>query len=223
MRHCDKCDVDIVDEINNCPLCGRDVSNGSEVMTQSFKCYPDNKVWISKRNATINVTFWLTMIFMVISIFVELLLFKRIHYNWYVVTGVALFVIDFIMPMKFRWSFFAVAIVGVISICAYIIFLELFTNSFGWGLHYAIPMFILFATLYSTSIILSRNYQKYEFVICLLNFAILSLGVFLFNLFTKAVIWPSLVAFLTSTTCFTGFLMFRFRHVKNELEKSFFI
>ena len=222
MRHCDKCDVDIADNINNCPLCGRDIS--TDCSGESFACYPDNKVWTNKRNVVINVMFYFAIIFMAISIFLELLIFKRLHYNWYVITGVALFVIDFIMPMKFRWSFSAVTIVVALTICLYILFLELFTHSFGWGLNYAIPMFILFIALYSTFITMARSYyRKYEYVICLLIFAVISVIVFLYNLLTKAVVWPALVAFLTSTTSFIGFLLFRFKKVKNELEKSFFI
>lgn len=222
MRHCDKCDVDIADEINNCPLCGRDISN--ENTEQSFLCYPDNKVWKNRRNTIINILFWTSIIGMIISIFVELLIFHKVHYNWYVITGVALFILCFIMPMKFRWSFSAVSLIDGLTICAYILFLEFFTNSFGWGLNFVIPLFILFMSLYSTFIIILRNYYRgYEFVVCLLTFAILSIVVFLYNLLSNLVVWPSLVAFLTSVTCFVGFLIFRFKKVKNELEKSFFI
>ena len=222
MRYCDKCKVNIADEINHCPLCGRDIS--TDIANESFLCYPDNKVFVNKRNIIINIMFWIAIISMIISIFIELLIFKRLNYNWYVITGAALFIVDFIMPMKFRWSFSALTIVVALTICAYILFLELFTNSFGWGLNYVIPMFILFMALYSTFITIIRNYyRKYEYVICLLIFSVLGVIVFLYNLFTNAVIWPALVAFLTSVTCFIGFLLFRFKKVKNELEKSFFI
>ena len=222
MKHCDKCDVDIVDNINNCPLCGRDVSNTSE--EQSFVCYPDNKVWVSKRNFVINFLFWAAMIGMAISVFIELIIFHRIQYNWYVITGVALFVLDVLMPTKLRWSFSGISLFISISICLYILFLELFTNSFGWGVYYVIPLFILFMSLYSTLIILIRNYYKgYEFIVCLLTHAILGLALFLYNILSGGIMWPSLAAFATATTCFITFLIFRFKKVKNQFEKRFFI
>lgn len=223
MRHCDKCNVDIVDEITNCPLCGRDVSNGEEI-TKNFTCYPSNKIWIDKRNTLTNWLLLIVIIGTIISGIIELLIFKRYHYNFYVLTGAILALFDVILPIKHRWSFSALSIVVSISICAYILFLELFTNSFGWGVYYAIPLFLLFTTLYSLTIILIRNYYRgFEFVISLLVFAILSTVLFIFNYISKGVVWPSLVAFLTSVTCFVVFLIFRFKKVKQTLEKSFFI
>ena len=136
MRPCDKCDVDIMDDVNNCPLCGRDISTKDSV--ESFLCYPDNKIWQSKRNTLINFAFWASIIGMLISIFVEWLIFKQISYNWYVITGVAMFVLTVILPLKFKWSFSFVCTFIGLCICGYILFLELFTNSFGWGLYITI-------------------------------------------------------------------------------------
>ena len=223
MAHCDKCNVEIRDPINNCPLCGRNVT-AEKIEHESFVCYPDNKVWVSKRNSILNGFFWFSVIGTLISIFLELLLFKRFWYNCYVVTGEALFLLCVFMPIKFRWSFSNTSIVVGLSICTYLLFLELFTNSFGWGVYYAIPLFILFMSLYSTFIIMLRNYYKgFEFIMCLLVFALCSVAVFTFNVLSGGVLWPSLVAFLTSITCFVSFLFFRFKKVKNQFEKSFFI
>ena len=222
MLHCDKCKVDIADNINNCPLCGRDLDNKAE--TQSFVCYPDNKIWINKRNLLVKILFWVSIIGTGISIFLELLLFHKLWYNWYVITGEVLFLIDFVAPLKFKWSYSAITLIVSITISLYILFLELFTHSFGWGLNYAIPLFLLFSTLYTTSTIITRNYYKgYDFVVCLMVLAILCTALFIYNILTTAVFWPALVAFLTSVTCFVGFLIFRFKKVKAQIEKKFFI
>ena len=225
MRHCDKCDVDIADNINNCPLCGRDISPKQDKdVKQSFVCYPDNKIWVGKRNFAINLIFWILLVGTAISIFLEVLLFHRFNYNWYVVTGALLLILDVIMPLKYRWSFSFISLLVAISICAYMVFLEYFTGSVGWGLNYALPLFILFIALYSTMIMILRNYYKgYEFILCLLVFALLGIGIFVYNYVTKGVLWPSLVAFLTSVTCFFCFLIFKFKKVKQELKRNFFI
>ena len=223
MKRCDKCDVDIMDDINNCPLCGRNIST-EKIEHQTFLCYPDNKVWVNKRNAFLKALLLFSIIGMLISIFLELLLFKRFWYNAYVVTGEALFLICIYMPLKFRWSFSNASLVVGLTICAYIIFLELFTNSFGWGVYYVVPLFILFMSLYSTFIIMLRNYYKgFEFIRCLLMFALCGVAIFTYNTLSGGVLWPSLVVFLTSVTCFVIFLFFRFKKVKNQFEKSFFI
>lgn len=224
MRYCDKCDVKIADNINHCPLCGRDVSQKTDETKQECLCYPDNKIWQSKRDAVLSFLFWFLLIGCAISIAVELLVLHKFEYNWYVLTGALILMLDVIAPLKFRWSFVAVSLVVGISICLYLLFLELFTATFGWGLYYAIPFFMLFMTIYSIFVIFLRNYYKgYEFVICLMTFSILSLTVFLYNYISNGVFWPSLVAFLASISCFVFFLIFRFRRVKQELTKSFFM
>lgn len=223
MKHCDKCDVNILDDISNCPLCGRDISNKAET-SQNFLCYPNNKQWKDRRNLIVNIFLWFVIIGTVLSGVVELLIFKQYRYNFYVLTGATLAVVDIILPIKYRWSFNAISIVASLTLCAYILFLELFTGSFGWGVYYVIPLFLLFMTLYSLTIILIRNYYKrFEFVISLLIITILSIALFLYNYISKGVVWPSLVIFLTSVTCFVFLLIFRFRKVKQALEKSFFI
>lgn len=223
MKHCDKCNVNILDDISNCPLCGRDISNKNET-SQTFLCYPNNKHWSDKRNLTANMFLWLLIIGTIISGVIELLIFKQYKYNFYVLTGTMIAIFDIILPIKYRWSFNAISIVATLTLCAYILFLELFTQTFGWGVYYVIPLFLLFMTLYSLTIVLIRNYYKrFEFVISLLIITVISIVLFLYNYISKGIVWPSLVTFLTSITCFVFILIFRFKKVKQALEKSFFI
>ena len=73
MKHCDRCDVDIADNIKNCPLCGRDISAESDDELESFVCYPDNKIWFSKRNTVLNTSFLIILIGVIVSIVTELM------------------------------------------------------------------------------------------------------------------------------------------------------
>lgn len=223
MRHCDKCNINIADDIPNCPLCGRDISVGDD-NSSKLSCYPNNKVWENKRNFLMTILFYAVIVSVVVTMAVELIISHRLSYSYYVLTGAILAIFDIILPIKKRWSFSSVSTVVSISICLYLLFLELFTHTFGWGLNYAIPFFILFMSLYSTITIFLRDYYKrFEFVVQLLLFVIISIAVFIVNLCMKFVLWPSLVAFLTSITCFAFVLIFRFKRVKQELKKSFFI
>ena len=44
----------IADNINHCPLCGRDISGHEPVLEETFECYPNNKIWVDKRNFSIS-------------------------------------------------------------------------------------------------------------------------------------------------------------------------
>ena len=222
MKHCDKCNVDILDNVNHCPLCGRNVSK-EPVLTESFECFPDNKVWQNKRNIAIKLWFFVVVIGTLISTFVDLLLNRSITYSPFVWTGAGLMILDIILPIKKYWSFPAVSTVCAVSICAYILFLEFFTHTFGWGLIYVLPFFLLAMTIYCFLIIFVRNYFRgVEFVIPLLIFCIMSIAIFFVNYFCGFVFWPALVTMVTSLVSFVLILILRFKKVQQEFQKSFF-
>ena len=223
MKHCDRCGVDIIDDVNHCALCGRNVSK-EPVINETFACFPDNKTWQSKRKFITNLLLLSIFIGTIITTFLDLFLHKAITYSPFVWTGAALAIVDIVLPIKNYWSFPVVSTVVAVSICGYILFLEFFTHTFGWGLVYVIPFFLLAMTLYSFLIIVIRNYFKgLEFVIPLLIFMILSIAVFFVNYFCGFVAWPALVCGITSVVCFVFFLVFKFRRVQQEFKKSFFV
>jgi hypothetical protein len=224
MKHCDKCDVDIADNIKYCPLCGRNIDDNLKDDEQSFLSYPNNKIWINKRKFAINLLIVIAIIGTVITTGVDLFFNHTLSYSWYVITGFVLFMMCIALPIKKRWCFSAVSTVVGVSVCFYILFIELYTQTFGWGLIYAIPFFLLFMCLNCVSIIFSRNYYKgFEFVVPLIIFTILSIVLFIVNSVLGFTIWPSLVVFATSLASLAFVLIFRFKQVKKELERSFFV
>ncbi|MBQ8430608.1 MAG: hypothetical protein IJX26_01520, partial [Clostridia bacterium] len=161
MKHCDVCNIEIADNISHCPLCGKNILKNQEKITnQTFMCYPDNKIWSNNRNMIVNYFFWLLTIGTVICTILELVFFKRYYFSCYVLTGSVFAIFNILLPIKKRWCFSSVSTIVGISICAYLIFIELFTGTFGWGIMYTLPFFLLFMCIYSTSIIWSRNYYK---------------------------------------------------------------
>ena len=78
MRHCDKCNVDIADKIDHCPLCGRNIVGGDEQTVQQFECFPDNKIWQSKRSTILNAIFLILLIGTIVATAVDLIVNKKI-------------------------------------------------------------------------------------------------------------------------------------------------
>ena len=221
MKHCDKCDTHIADNINNCPLCGKNLAQNQE---QSFCCYPDNKIWHDKRNLFINILLFIALIGTVLCCAIDLFFNHTLTYSIYTISGCALFVLDIYFPIKKHWSFSTVSTIVGISIGVYVLFIELYTNTFGWGVNYVIPFFILFMSCYSTIIIFIRNYYKgFEFVLPLIIFTVLATITFAVSYILNLVIWPSFSVFLASVTLLIIVLVFKHKKVKQELEKSFFV
>ena len=89
MKHCSKCDIHIADDINNCPLCGRDLAEPSQ--TQSFTSYPNNKTWYDKRKMALNILLFVVLIGTAICLAVDLFVNRAITYTWYTISGCAMF------------------------------------------------------------------------------------------------------------------------------------
>ena len=225
MHYCDKCNVEIADNISHCPLCGRNILQENEkIDKESFVSFPDNKIWIDKRNNLMNLLFWAVIIGTIISIVVNLIVEHQVSFGWYVLTGSVFVMVNVVLPIKNKWSFSAISTVFGVTTCLYMLFIELYTHTFGWGLIYVIPLFLLFMTLYATTIMFFRNYYKgFEFVVSLLVFAVFSTAIFIFNYAKGYTFWPSLASSLTSITCFVAFFIFRRRRVKRQFQKKFFM
>lgn len=222
MRHCSKCDVKVADNINNCPLCGRDLAEPTQ--EQSFVGYPNDKKWYDKRKLVLNIFLVAVLIGTALCLAVDLFVNQNVTFTWYTISGCMFFILDIYFPIKKQWSFNTISTIFGISCVLYILFIELYTNTFGWGVNYAIPFFILFMSLYSTIIIFTRNYYKgFEFVLPLIIFTIMATVLFIVCYCLKFTIWPSFSVFLASLTMLIIVIIFKHKQVKQELGKSFFV
>lgn len=223
MKRCEKCGVDIADMINHCPVCGKALEP-AQTDSQQFANYPNNKIWIDRRNLVLKILLFIALAGTILSIAVDLFFNRTLAFSWYVITGFALFFVCIYLPLKKHWSFSTSSTVVGITLCAYIVFLELYTQTFGWGVNYVLPFFLLAMSAYCCVIVFSRNYFKgFEFFFPLSIYAFLSTANFVVCYCLNLVIWPSFSCFLASITMVALSFVFRYRKVKRELEKSFFV
>lgn len=219
---CDKCSISLDENLTHCPLCGRCVDEKPN-RTASFKNYPTNEKWTNKRNMALSLTFWLIVISCVLAISSELILLRQFWWSWYVITSSILAIICIYLPIKQRWSYASTSAIVTIFVSAYILFLELFTNSFGWGLCYTIPMFILFMSVNSLTTMIVRKNNRLEFLLPLFICALISTAIFIFIFVKGYTIWPALTTFFTTWTLFVLLMIIRFKRVKKEFQKNFYV
>ena len=222
MLHCNNCKIDIADNLQKCPVCEKKLKNN--LKKQQFVCYPDNRAWIDKRNNVLKSLAYILTFFSFLCIIVDIIVNKHLSFSFYVLASYVIVMLDIIFPLKKYWSFSSTSTVVGISLSCYVLLVEWFTNSFGWGLNYVVPLFLMFMSIYSSSIIFSRNYYKgFEFALPLIIFNVLALVLFVVSLLLNVILWPSLMCFLTSIILLICVLIFRTKKVRQELEKSFFV
>lgn len=216
MKKCDKCNVNISNNINNCPLC----SNKLEKINDDFELdYPEkyklpfNK-FILKLIAffsiscsliciSINIVFTPTVLWSVLVIYCVLYLWFNIQY--------------LIKPNRNFAMFVLTQIIGT-SVLTFLI--DFLLTKGRWSINYVIPfIFILGSSIISLTCIIKPmkfyNYNIYQLVVIILSFCpMISV---LFNVTT--VLWPSLLATIYSVITLIGMFIFADKETKHEIKK----
>ncbi len=219
MDKCENCNVEIEDKKSNCPLCKKAV-NSEGVSNNLF--YPRYQPIIDKHEPIVSILQKLAVLALVICIVVDLFITKTLGWSLYVVAGVLLCVAvvlrailkkDGIAQILFRLSFW---------LTGFLIFIELYTHTWGWGVQYAIPFMWVAICLSFGGVILISGYVNFEMFKPLILIIIMSLTSFLLLFFLKCdILWPTLVALLLSASEFVLTFMFRFKRSIRSLKRDF--
>ncbi|PKK96011.1 MAG: hypothetical protein CVV59_00800 [Tenericutes bacterium HGW-Tenericutes-4] len=108
-------------------------------------------------------------------------------------------------------------------ITLYIIFLENYTNSFGWGITFAIPLFALAFSIYNFGMILTNIKQRCDYILPMLILLTISTICFIVNYVGGYTLWPSLAAFLALITFTFISFIFHSNLILRALAKKFHI
>lgn len=218
MNKCERCNINVLHE-KHCPLCGKFV-NGEAVKETS---YP--KVDTSKNNRlyAIRIIFGLLILLNVLVVSLELIITQTFYYSWHIIVPSILLCISVYFPIKKNWGVFGAFCISIVVICAYLIFLELFTNTFGWALNYVIPLFLLGSEIFILVLLAISKFEKVEMQLPLVICEILSLANFLFIYLSKLVYWPSAASLLFGFAVLFIIFVVKNRRAKKNLQKSFHV
>lgn len=203
---CDKCNVQLNSYEAYCPLCGRCVNEENIGVTPSYNNFPSGDTFKKRRNNAFKLIIGLLLIGTLLSVLSELIIYKTIDFNYYVITGILFLLIGVIYPIKNNWTLVNYHSIFYFTFSAYILFIETYTGSFGWGLVYVIPLFALGLSLYNFFMVLSNLNTRSEYILPMFILTFISTISLIANYNITSIIWPSLSAFFASVA-FTLILM----------------
>ncbi len=219
MDKCENCKVELVDQKSNCPLCGKAV-NKDEVTKNLY--YPEYQPLLDKREPVASILQKLSILALLICIVVDLFVTETLGWSLYVLAGVMLTLAvvtraiikkDGVAQVLSRFSFW---------MTGFLVFIELYTHTWGWGVMYAIPFIWMAVCLSFGLTIIIQGYVNFEMFKPLILILILSLTSFLLLFFLKcAILWPTLVALLVALSEFVLMFMFRFKRSVRSLKRDF--
>ena len=220
MKYCEKCQMEIENNIPRCPLCGKGLSekSGDYVMeyplTHSLRRY----------KTAIKIIWFSALLISGVLIIVNFL--TQVRWLW-VLTGIcSLWYLAVTAVFAIRSSRNIGLMILVQTIGISLLTLEI-DSSFGfrrWSLNYVIPLLLSFSVLLLTVLILCKPVMLRDFIVYLFVIAALGLApVVLLVLGMATVPWPYTAAGFLSAAVMVGMFLFASRKTKHEMKKRFHV
>jgi hypothetical protein len=222
-QFCNQCNVQLEDTISHCPLCGKCINVEQINSVVKHEHFPNDKVFQSKKQKAFKALTCFLLLGNVISLFVELLLFQTVSWSLHILVASVFSYVGILRPLHQNWRLVNYHSIFYIMFALYILFLELYTNSFGWGFSYVIPLFALAFSLYNFILILSNIKHRFDYILPMLILLTISTVSFAINYVNSYTLWPSLSSFLTSISLTFISFIFHSNKILKALAKKFHI
>lgn len=220
MSRCNRCKIEVRDDIEICPLCKCVLEKTENV----GNTYPNVRISTKKINLIIRIYIFLAILTEVLLVFINYKTFKETY--WSVITGGALLYILIVLKSVFEDSmeYRRKSIIPVITGILYVILIDIMTGFHGWSLNYVLPGGIM---LVNTAIIFimlinSRNWQSYLlFQMITILWSIVPFILYKIGIITYIMV--SLVALAYSVFLFLGTMIIGGRRAETELKRRFHV
>lgn len=221
MSRCHKCNIDILDKTQICPLC-RCVIGQEEQMENK---YPDIRFRTRKFNVAVRI-------FLFLAIIIELLLvyLNWKYYNgmcWSAITGAGFAYVYYVARFAilndsagYRTKFLTLTFFAIL----YVILIDYVIGYHGWSVNFVLPGGFLFidAFIIILMIINRRNWQSYIMLeLAMIFLSGLPLILNIFGIVTEILLCA--IAFLVSIFLFLGTLIIGDKRARSELKRRFHV
>lgn len=226
MKKCNNCNVNLEDSRVNCPLCGKCVDDNLAKSDEKEKCsaiYPrynaDKHYYGGKRvcDLLIKILFMLGIIILLLDLMTN----KTLTYSILVCGSMLYVYLVSLRPIKKRMILEKIFNRLIIYTGLFVLFLELITKSWGWGICIVLPsIYIVFSIVF---IILffakgAMNYDVYiPFILMVIILAVSSILLIVFNEFKLITI----ISFLIALAGFLFIFLYKFKKGVKGIHKNF--
>lgn len=137
MKHCNKCNVDVVDSLENCPLCGSFVAGNENTTTNLAVLDEANRPKIqfkNKKNFWQNKVNRIMILSVIVCVVLNLLLTPKSNWSVYVAVGSLFLIFVIIMPLAEKTKLQTQIKIDlfILTICAVILELAITNLHFEW-------------------------------------------------------------------------------------------
>ena len=228
-RHCNRCNVDVVDEAIECPLCHGvlelddedKVENISDMVSRSAT-YPDVTVSLKIMKLVIRIVIFASVIAGITVLLVNYLTFNGVYWSLIVIAGLVYVNLTLLYSFRDRKSIQRIIQVQMLAAIVLLQILDYLLGSKGWSFSYALP--ILFVGVDVGMVVLMivgiDGWQTY--IMTEIVTFILSIVIFVMRLcgLVKGSFFM-IIAIAVTGIILLGTVLFGQKMVENELKRRF--
>jgi hypothetical protein len=217
MKHCQKCDIDIVGQAESCPLCQRTLESKGQDTQDVFPTIP---TIYHQYNFQFRLVQFITIAIAVISVAVNFMIPQSGWWSFFVVGGVACLWISTYFVIQKRANISKTITYQVVLISLFSVVWDALTGWIGWSIDYVIPITCVLAMVAVAIITKAKKVPIEDYMIYIVLVAFLGIIPIIF-LITGIVnmIYPSLICIAFSIISLSALFVFAGPSIIAELKK----
>jgi hypothetical protein len=222
MKRCNKCNIELVEDISVCPLC----QHGLETISQEKKreMYPKIEFDNQKFILLIRIFIFISIILALGLITINVATYSDGWWSFICVGAIVYFWITVRYSIQYNTNYAAKILVQTIAGMGLCLLIDIVNGYQGWSINYVIPAIILVAYL-AIMILMIVNFMNWQsyilFQFTLVIFSMILMGLYLLHIITKPIL--SYVTVGITLVIFIGTIVFGDKKAKTELIRRFHI
>lgn len=222
MKRCNKCNIELVEDISVCPLC----QHGLETISQEKKreMYPRIEFDNHKFILLIRIFTFISIILALGLITINIATYSGGWWSLICVGAIVYFWITVRYSIQNNTNYAAKILVQTIGGMGLCLLIDIVNGYQGWSINYVIPAIILVAYL-AIMILMIVNFMNWQsyilFQFTLVIFSMILMGLYLLHIITKPIL--SYVTVGITLVIFIGTIVFGDKKAKTELIRRFHI
>lgn len=225
MKHCNYCNVDVEDQKVHCPLCGKciDEEKVKTGIVNHSDIYPDYKYKSSHRYKILACKILSLTLFIISLLCMGIDLFVNSTISFSLIVLVSFIYLHFILLRPLRKNMPLETMLMIISFFTilFVIFLELYTKTFGWGINIAVPSVLAGISLLGFIFMIATRFNDTDMIKPILINLLLNIVLFILLAVFKQPILISVISLFFNLAVVLFVLLFRFKTASKSITKEF--
>lgn len=222
MKYCNACNLKVDTPLKKCPLCYSQLVQYDN--NEEIAAFPNHIADAKKNNIIIKILLFLSITVSSVCAVVNFTVASKSMWSLIVIVIIGYLWIAGVTALKLLHRLGNMVILQLLSLSAFLIFIDEMANKRLWALNYVVPILFIVAMLFITIVLIIKrvNIERfilYFFIIAFLGF----IPIIIYALKITNVGWPAVVSATYSGISLISIFIFADSQTKVELKKRFHI